>query len=91
MNNPSPFYILGCFALSVAIGYVIYTTGFVYGINAVYYGVNKPHVKKRIIKEGNILKYPFGTQSREAEKTGDSDSICESGIVSNKPEKEEKT
>lgn len=43
-------------------------------------------VKSRTVKEDNIFKYPFGTPRGQTGKTGDCDSVFQSG---KKPEKEE--
>ena len=60
----------------------IYTIGYVSGF---YNARDTSYVRKRIIKEGNILKYPFGKACGETAKASECDSVKQ---VGQEPEKE---
>ena len=86
MSRVSEVVFYGCCILGgLLIAQQLYTLGYVNGFVYAAYGRDTSYVKKRIVKEGNILKYPFGNEGGQAEASSDSDSVCESG---QEPEKE---
>lgn len=54
----------------------IYSLGF---YNGFYLKRDTGYVKKGLIKEGNIIKYPFGKKGWQASETSDSNCTQESG------------
>lgn len=68
----------GFFLLSIAgFTYTVYCCGIWNGVRKMQR--SNPYVKKRVVKEGNILKYPFGEAGREAHAPSDCNRPQQSG------------